>query len=72
MTHLHGIFLNQILIGKEIEVVFSIGCGGLNLLVVGGLICSFFAQKEGCQSRCVLYTLDFYLKLHALDFKSCA
>uniref|UniRef100_A0A674F4I6 Claudin 10 n=1 Tax=Salmo trutta TaxID=8032 RepID=A0A674F4I6_SALTR len=40
-----------ILIGKEIEVVFSIGCGGSNLLVVGGLICSFFAQKEGCQSR---------------------
>ncbi|XP_010893163.2 claudin-10 [Esox lucius] len=35
----------------EIGVGVYIGWGGSTLLIVGGLICSIFAWKEGCQSR---------------------
>lgn len=35
----------------EIGVGVFIGWGGSTLLVVGGLIYSIFAGREGCQSR---------------------
>ena len=65
----------------EIGVGVYIGWGGSILLVVGGLLYSIFAGKEGCNSRCALFNsylpiagnkYDFPCKQMTIMTKSCS